>query len=274
MNRRVPPALRRNSTIGFRFIATVWFVSTAGCNGSTGGDLLAFRAYGAGPSDAVAGQPYSFASGRGFQITLDRAHLHVGALYLNRSRPTSVSSDTSCTLAGIYVAEVPGALDLDVLDPRPQPFATKGFATSDFAPTGEVWLSGGDINAGQDTTVVLDIAGTASKNGFDYPFTAALTIGQNRAVAPADSALPGAHPICKQRVVSPIPTDITPERGGSLVLRVDPRGWFANVDFSKLDDDGGTYTFHDASDDQPSANLFLGLRASQGTYRFDWETDL
>ncbi len=246
-------------------------LSSSSCVGSTGGDLLSFRAFAAGPPDAVAGSPYAFTSSRGFAITLTRAKLHVGAVYLNRARPTSVSSETACTLAGIYVAQVSGPADVDVLDPSLQPFSVEGFATTDFAPTGEVWLMGGDINTAADPTVILDVAGIASKDGADYPFEAALTIGDNRLPAVADPALPGSKPICKQRVVTPIETSITPSSGGQLVLRVDPRGLFANVDFTRLEKDGDVYRFLDSNDDQPSLNLYLGLRASAGTYSLAWE---
>lgn len=244
---------------------------TEACVGTTGGDLLTFDAFASGPANTAPGAPLRFTSGRGFAVTLTRAKLHVGAVYLNRSRPTSVSSETQCTLAGIYVAEVPGPIDVDVLDPNLQPFSVKGFATTDFAPTGELWLSGGDVNEEEDTTVILDVAGTASKDGVDYPFEGALTIGQNRLPTADDPALPGSKPICKERVVTPIPTSITPSTGGRLVLRVDPSGWFGNVDFTRLEKVGDVFRFHDASDDQPSTNLFHGLRASAGVYSFEWQ---
>ncbi len=260
----------RRSSLAMLGVALGSMLVPLSCVGSTGGDLLDLQAFAAGPRDAVAGSPYVFVSGRGFQVRLTRAKLHIGAVYLNRSRPTSVSSETVCTLAGIYVAEVPGPVDVDVLDPRLQPFSVKGRATTDFAPTGEIWLSGGDVNSVADPTVILDVAGTASRDGVDYPFEGALTIGENRVPEVLDAALPGAKPICKERVVSPIDTSITPTVGGKLVVRVSPQGWFANVDFSRLEKVGDVFRFHDASDDQPSTNLFLGLRSSAGSYDFEW----
>lgn len=261
---------RRNAFAAF-CVLLVSAASASSCNGTTGGELLRFHAYGAGPEDAVAGSSYGFSTGRGYEVVLDRAKLHLGAVYLNRSRPTSVASDTSCTLAGIYVAEVPGPLDLDVLDPGPQEFSVEGYTTTDFAPTGEVWLTGGDIDAESDPTVILDVSGTASKDGVDYAFEGQLTIGQNREDAVENPGLPGAHPICKERVVSPVATEIAPTKGGSLLVRVDPRGWFANVDFKKLEVVDGVSRFHDASDDQPSSNLYSGLHSSDGVYGFEWK---
>ncbi len=41
--------------------------------------------------------------------------------------------------------------------------------------------------------------------------------------------------ICKERIVSPIPTSIRVRAGGALWLRVDPRQLFTNVDFGALE---------------------------------------
>jgi hypothetical protein len=245
------------------------------CVGTAGGELGTFRAYASGPSDAVSGQPYSFVSGRGYSVTLTRARLHVGALYLNRSQQTSVDSDTSCTLPGIYSAELTHELDVDVLSPDLQEFPALGQATSDRARTAEVWLTSGDINDVTNTGVVLDVAGSAEKNGEIFPFEGTITIGENRVVPPTNPAQPGAKPICKQRIVTPIPVDLKRRDGESLVLTIDPRGLFGNVEFSLLEPvstNPPLYRFHDSSDDQPSANLFNGLRSSVGVYSFVWQS--
>lgn len=245
----------------------------AGCVGTTGGDLVSFDAYAAGPEDAHEGQPYSFRSGRGYDVTLTRARLHVGAVYLNRSRPTSVGADQSCQLPGIYVAQVTSGLDVDALSPALQPFPQKGFATTEHASSAEVWLFGqGDINAEDDSTVILDVAGIARKDGAEYPFDGTVTIGRNREL-PSPPETPGANPICKQRIASPIPVDLAITPGQDLILRVDPAGLFSNVEFSGLEKVQGSpplYRFHDASDDQPSIALYSGLRSSIGTYDVTW----
>src|SRR4029077_2301140 len=64
-----------------------------------------------------------------------------------------------------------------------------------------------------------------------YSFRATVTIGTNRQVPVEDPALPGLNPICKERIVqfSPIHLQLFP--GGALHVRVDPRGWFNEVDF-------------------------------------------
>ncbi len=250
-------------------------LSLAACVGTTGGDLVSFDAAAAGPADATAGQPYTFQTSRGYSVTLTRAKLHVGALYLNRSRPSSVASDTSCQLPGIYVAEVTTGMDIDVLSPALQPFPEKGFATTEHASTAEVWLFGGsDVNEPNDGTLILDVAGTGEKDGQTYPFEGAVTIGQNRVIPAPSPATPGANPICKQRIVSPIAVDLTVTEGASLVLRIDPRGIFTNVelaDLEKVTDAPPLYRFRDDDGDAPSRALYSGLRSSGRTYAVTWE---
>src|SRR5439155_24698700 len=167
--------------------------------------------------------------------------------------------------------------DVDVLSPTPQAFPLAGEGTADHAVTGEVWLTGGDVNAGDDATQILDLEGLATRGDQSWPFEASFTIGKNRQLPPLDKTLPGANPICKQRIATPIPVDLTPRNdGGALFLQIDPKLWFANVDFSLLSispTDPSHYAFVDASDpatDAASRNLFQALRASVGVYSFSW----
>jgi hypothetical protein len=241
------------------------------CVGTTGGETFEFDAYAQGPS-AADGSSYTFEEkANGYDVTLTRANIHIGAVYLNRAVATSVASNTSCTLQGIYDAEVvpsDGGIVLDALSPELQPFPNQGHATSDRNFTGEVWLNGGDVNDPSDTTVILDVAGTAEKDGVQYPFVGELTIGANHADS-GSTVLPGLHPICKQRIVSPIGLDITPASGGTLVLRVDPARMFANVDFSDLvQEPDGLFHFDDEREseshvvDNASKSLYTGLHAT------------
>ena len=60
--------------------------------------------------------------------------------------------------------------------------------------------------------------------------------------------------------------------GDALVLRVDPRGMFANVEISALsqvETSPPLYLFRDDRGDAPSRNLYSGLRAAEGTYSFE-----
>jgi len=255
---------RAGVALALAFLAT-------GCVGTTGGDTFSFEAFGRGAGTGTADSPAT--TGLGYTLVLTRARVHVGALYLNRAAPTSVSSDTSCTLSGVYVAEVPFALDLDALSSERQPFPELGQATADLAQAGEVWLTGGDVNDPSDDTVILDVAGVAERDGARFPFEGKLTIGENR-LEPTPPELPGLKPICKERIVSPVPVRVTPGRGLALVLTVDAARMFSNVEFAELTADAeGIYHF----DDDPSTatpaseNLYVGLRAASGIYHFGLE---
>ncbi|HEY6081375.1 MAG TPA: hypothetical protein VIW29_21315 [Polyangiaceae bacterium] len=242
-----------------------------GCVGGTGGDLLTLDAYAAGPPDADGS--LRFESGRGYQVELTEARIFVGGVYLNQAQATSVASETSCGLAGIYVTQVLGGRQFDLLSAERQAFPSPGFSTTDRALTGEVWLTSGDVNQPSSSTVVLRVAGKAERDGQSYPFEGALTIGENRAIEPTSPALPGQYPICKQRIVSPIPLELKPTSGSSLVVRIDPRPMFANVDFKTLSQSGDGYVFADEPGvDQASDNLYAGLRRSTGVYTFSLES--
>ena len=256
-----------------RLLSLLLSLSASSCVGTTGGELLELSAAAAGPSDATGGS-LRFTSSLGYSVTLDEARLFVGGVYLNRSRPTSVASDTSCTLPGIYVAEILAGREIDLLSAEPQAFPEPGFATTERALTGEVWLAEGDVNQPSSGRVVLEVAGLAQRDGRSYPFEGKLSIGQNRVVPATDPALPGQHPICKQRIISPIPLDVRPAAGRSLLLRIDPREMFGNVDFDTLEPSGELYRFADASGvNQASDNLYAGLRRSSGVYSFGWREE-
>lgn len=241
------------------------------CSGSTGSKLLTFQAAAGGPLDATKGEPYSFENAQGYAVTLTSASMQIGAIYLNRSVPLASERETSCVLPGTYVAEVRQPLVVDVLSPELQPFPGAGEGTADRAVTAEIWVGSGDINQPNDATIVLSAKGTAAKNGVDYPFEASFTIGANRQEAPSSSALPGSNPICQQRIISPIPVDLTPTDGGTLTIRIDPKGWFRSVDFSTLPPtSSGMFRFVDALEGQASTNLYYGYRAVSGAYSLEW----
>jgi hypothetical protein len=253
-------------------IAALLLILTA-CIGTTGSDLVTFQTFASGPALAT-GQPLAFTNGRGWNVTLTKAQLHIGAVYLNRSVPVSGSQERECFLPGVYVGEVLEGADIDVLSSTPQAFPARGNGTEDHAVTGEVWLTGQRIDSLDDRTTIADVTGTASRDGVSMRFEATVTIGKNRVAAGNDPARPGAKPLCAERIVTPIPVSVTPHDTGSLLVRVDPRGWFANVDFGELEPvskESDLRRFPDDNSTQPSLNLYLGLRsASSGVYTFEW----
>jgi hypothetical protein len=242
------------------------------CSGTTGSGLVTFTALASGPADAVAGAPMSFDTGSGFHVVLTRAQLHIGSIYLNQSVPSSGGAQVPCVLPGIYVAEAFGPLEVDLLSPQLHPFPTAGDGTQTPAKTAEVWLTGGDINASADPTVILSVGGTATRGSGVYPFTGSVTIGPNRALTGGNPGLPGANPICHQRIVTPILVDLLPTNGGTLELRVDPRGMFNALDFSALtrvSENPLRFEIPDSSGG-PGGALFRGLLSNAGVYRFSW----
>jgi hypothetical protein len=249
-----------------------------GCVGTTGGELVDFDAAAAGPVGAVAGESLSFVSDGGFAVELTRASLHVGAMYLDQSEPVSGAQNTSCILPGTYVAEVTEGIDVDLLDPSPQRFPVEGHGTTFEARAGQVWLTHDDVNAAVDPSgrPVLDFEGTVTIGAEQRHFLGEVSISSNRATS---SALAGASPICKQRIVSPITTLVSVQTSGALLLRVDPRLFFTNVDFTALTKSGENYVFGDdptaPSYAQPSVNLYSNLHSGgsvpgSSPYTFSW----
>ncbi len=262
-----------------RSLVLAGFVLALGaCIGTTGSELVSFEAFGAGPADVPADastRGLTFVNGRGWSITLTRATVHIGAVYLNRSVPVSGGQERSCFLPGVYVAQMLEGTTIDALSNALQPFPARGTGTADHAVTGEVWLTGYRIDAEDDPTKIAEVAGTATRGAESMRFEGTITIGKNRRAAQSDPARPGANPLCASRIVTPIPISITPANGGALVVRVDPRAWFANVELGELTPvtpDSDLRRIPDDSETQPGANLFGGLRAANGVYRFEWAT--
>jgi hypothetical protein len=246
-------------------------LSLGACVESTGGALVTFHAQASGPKDAVAGQPYGFGTNSGFEVKLTRAKLFVGALYLNQTNPSGYSQETACILPSLYTGQLRSGLTVDALDPAPQAFGAEGSGTDVPTTAAELWLTAGDVNADEDATVVLDVAGTATSDAGVWPFTGAFHIGANRQTPPSNSALPGSNPLCKQRIVSPIPASLQLSPGGTVHVTVNPEKWFDSVDFSRLAEDGadaGTYHFidDDGTAGQPDVSLYNALRATTGPY--------
>ena len=133
------------------------------CGGSTGGGRVSFRASASGPPMAT-GTSLEFTNGLAspYHIVLTRAQLHIGSVYLNQTVPSSGAQATACILPGIYVGQVLGALDVDALSPSSQPFPVDGEANAIQARAGELWLTGGDINVIDDSTIILSAAGIAA----------------------------------------------------------------------------------------------------------------
>src|SRR4051812_9868868 len=264
---RPSPRCRREREL--LILAAALFTS---CIQTTGGNVVAFEAHASGDPAIVSGAPLPFTTPRGFDVTLSRAQLTIGALYLNQQNPQSYSLEESCVQNGIYSGEVRGGVSVNALSPEPQPFPLAGNGTDARTRAAELWLTVGDLFADDDATVLLDVAGVATRGLESFPFEGQLTIGANRKIPPRNPALPGSNPLCRQRIVSPIPFDVTLAQGSSVAVLVDPRAWFVAVDFAeltKVSDLPLLYRFLDdsASSAQPDRALYSAMRSSSGPYR-------
>ncbi|MDP3238501.1 MAG: hypothetical protein Q8N26_37255 [Myxococcales bacterium] len=253
-------------------------LTASGCIDSTGDALVTFQASASAAPDigAVAGQPVRFTTPRGFDVTLTTARVFVGAMYLSTVEPMTASGslEEPCVANGITTGEVRGGLEIDALDPTPQPFPVEGFGSTLPTRSASLWLTNGDVNATDERTIVLRVEGTATRGMDTYPFTGALRIGANRATPPRNPALPSSNPICEQRIVTPIAFDTTLSQGAVLRLLVDPRAFFTSVDFATLQQVSTTpsmFRFRDdtASAEQADTALFNALRANAGPYRLE-----
>ena len=252
-----------------RYACVALLAFVAGCTGTTGSEIVGFQAT-AGGLSTFDGGALTFRNGFGADVTLEKARATIGAVYLLESVPISGGAAQPCIVSTLYVAESFGPVEVDLLSPTPVPFPVRGRGTATRARTAQVWLGGRDINAAEDPTAVLTVEGTAVQAGKTIPFSAKITIGGNRALGSTNPALPGANPICKMRIVTPIATDLVPTDGGTLALSIDPRAMFNAVDFSSLDAGTARAVIPDNAEGVGGA-LYRGLMSPQGVYSFTWK---
>jgi len=185
----------------------------AACSTSTGGELVEpdVQIAGAGPVQDVSIGAWS--------LSLDRADLAVGPLYLWSEVPASADEDAG----GKLVGEAPDQVVLDVL-------SQESLALSDArglgGPVGsiEVWL---EPLEGGDTLVV---EGTASKEGQDYPFEA--TISWEEPWVPEDESV---NALLRRRLRG-LEAQGTLGSDTSIRLTVDASAWFTEEGLDGLPD--------------------------------------
>jgi hypothetical protein len=235
----------RRRLAGARLLATALAAAVAAsCNGTTGDQLVTFNAYAAGAPHA--GDPFTVdvVSNNGvstaYTVQIKSATLHIGALFLDQNIP----DDAVCINPGLYSDQVPGSIDVDLLSATPQPFSLQGNGTADPNQSFSIWFTDGGntapSNLGQqsdtinsanvDPTVLLQAVATNQTTGEEIPFSSIVTINPaNRGTTPSDPAYPGQNPICLQRIASVPLNGLTLYPGDSLLLTIDPRGWFGST---------------------------------------------
>ncbi len=258
-----------------RALASVAFAAlAAACNGTTGDALVTFPAYASGAPGA--GEAFAV---NGFSVQLTSAKMRIGAVYVDEAPLASGAEGPSCIDPGVYSAQVPGGVEVDLLSSAPQEFSVLGNGTADLGLSWDLWLTDGDINE-VNTAHMVDLQGSATRgaDGAVFSFGAIVTINEgNRQIPVSDPSQPGLNPICKQRIVQIGGIQLKPFGGGALYVEVDPRQWFAlGLDFSTLpavasaacqgiDPDPD---FGNAQYCIPDTNFGTGLGASQGQLLF------
>ena len=171
---------------------------------TTGGKLITFKAYAAGPVDANGGEPcgpngtgapLTTTSSDGWQVTILSARLQIGGVYLIEGVYNGGSDNTMCVVSdGVYCGQVPGGITetatgdpgLNLLCPDPTEFSVFGNGTADLAGTAQIWLMGGqhtctagadggaqlcgpaivdEIDTQTDSTPIVEVAGFACPPG-------------------------------------------------------------------------------------------------------------
>lgn len=209
------------------------------CNGTTGDQLVNFPAYAAGAKGA--GDPFTV---NGYTIQLTYAHMYIGAVYVNEAAAGSggTFNTPACISQGIYCAQVPDGLDVDLLSTERQAFPVQGTGSADLGLSWELYLTQGDVNnpdnSGFGIPDTTDLMGTATResDGSVFSWAATVTINESNRGEPAqEPGQPGLNPICKQRIIELGDINLTLAPGDSLLLTIDPRGWFKlPIDFSTL----------------------------------------
>jgi hypothetical protein len=258
-----------------------------GCSTDTGSRRFEFEARAAGAATAT-GAPLQFTNQAGWAITLTRADVTLGPLYLNVQPPLRVSwlswlvppafAQASHLDEGRVVGEVLGQVTFDALSSELVPFPVRGSMAQEEVRTAEVWFYPSPAVAAEATTidtVALAVAGEASREGTTYAFAGQLVLDEDW-VADQVAGTRGTTSLVDIRRVPGIAAGFFPEEGGALELRLDVTQLFRGANFASLEDNppdaSGIRTLVQSPEarDQVMTNLYQGLREANGTYAVSW----
>lgn len=270
-------------------------LASPGCTGETGRERFSFEAAAGGTERADPG-PLTFTNQRGWSITLTKADVTLGPVYLNVLAP--LRDDNQSLLGRLFVrnawaagedhlgggrivGEVLSQVRFSALSPGLVAFPSLGSITQEDVRTAEVWFypePGVTAETKKIDTVALEVAGTATREGTTVAFRGSLVLDdawQPDMVAGSRAA----SSITEVRQVRGISAPFIPTRGGHLEIRFDVTRLFRGADFSNLarnpTDKDGTKVLVQAktgevTTDQVMTNLYQGLRAATGTYTVRW----
>ena len=260
----------------------------AACSADTGSERFSFQAF-AGGASSVTGAPLVFTNQTGWTITLTRADVTLGPVYLNVQPPLRLShwldwlvppafAQAAHLDEGRVAGEVLGQVTFSALTPELVPFPVTGTLAQEPVRTVEVWFyprPGVAAETAAIDTVALDVAGEASREGVTYAFAGQLVLNEDW-VADQVAGTRGTASITEIRQVRGVAADFFPIEGGRLELRLDITRLFRGANFASLEDNAAAadgvreLSQAPASRDQVMNNLYLGLREANGTYGINW----
>jgi hypothetical protein len=269
-------------------------LSQSGCATDTGSKRFSFEARIGGGSDTT-GAPLTFENEKAWAITLSRATVTLGPVYLNVVAPLTDSKTSLLDFvirpawahgeghldSGRIVGEVLSQVTFDALSPDLIPFPSLGTLTQEECRTAEIWFypePGVSPDTAKIDTVALDVAGSASRAGDTVAFRGSLILDDTW-VTDQEAGTRGARDLTSIRKVRGIPASFFPSEGGHLEIRFDVARLFRGADFSNLtlnpsDADGTKVLVQSKSGsvttDQVMQNLYQGMRETSGTYAVRW----
>jgi hypothetical protein len=219
------------------------------CVGSSGNGQYAFTAEASG-----ADERGPFVNDFGWTITLSKAVVRMGPIYLNTVAPlraerrdfglpwVKVAHAEDAHLGnGLVVGEVLTDAEINLLDDAPTRFGVPGLVTGDAIRTAEIrfWPGAGLSPEAKAPKPALEVAGDASKDGE--------TIGFSGSIDLDETWLPNAQPgdrnyltLIDIREVRGIPASFTARTEGTLRVRIDQRRLFASANFAQIRDNEPT----------------------------------
>lgn len=267
-------------------VATGVLLAQAGCSTGTGSKRFEFEARAAG-AITNDGAPFTFKNERGWTITLDKADVTLGPVYLNVVPPLR---DTSTSLfdlvvrpawangedhldAGRVVGEVLSQVTFSALSSEPVAFPRPGTITGEQVRTADVWFYP-EPGVSPDSkrlknTVALSIVGVAVRANESVRFRGQLIL-DDAWLSEQSQGTRGTQSIASIRQVRGIPALFLPREGGQLELRFDVTQPFRGANFASLaanpTDGDGTKVLVQArsgnvTTDQVMTNLYQGLHA-------------
>jgi hypothetical protein len=268
--------------------------AASGCAGGTGSQRFDFEAR-AGGKGAATADGHTFVNEKGWAITLARANVTLGPVYLNVIPPLTDSTASLWSMfvrpawaqgeghldAGRVVGEVLSQITFDALSEERVPFPSRGTMTQEEVRTAEIWFypaPGVAADATKIDSVALDVAGVATRDDEQVRFRGQIILNDDW-ISEQTTGERGNQSITGIRKIRGVPASFFPSPGGQLELRFDVTRLFRGADFSSLQsnrtDPDGTKVLQQkqsasANRDQVTTNLYQGLRETSGTYSVRW----